>query len=136
MLHLLNMAARVALPTNGKDLRNFYVGSVGIRRDNVIVSARNLACVPNAHGGEFKSTPDAHSEVRLIKNKLGKHSEIMAVCRIRRLDGKMAMARPCPSCTNYIRSARVKKVVYSINEHYYGVWDIEQDYDRVIQFRK
>ena len=135
MFNLLQIAAKAALPNHDFDQRNFWVGAAGIRgRDNVIVSARNGACAPNAHGDEFQTTPEAHAEARLIK-KLGKYG-IIAVCRIRKLDGRWAMARPCMTCNTQIRSARARKVIYSINDDYYGIWDIERDEDRILRFRR
>jgi hypothetical protein len=65
-----------------------------------------------------------------LLRKLGKNG-IIYVSRIAKGTGKLAMARPCGICQVRIKSAKVSKVYYSINESQYGVWFPEKDTDKI-----
>jgi tRNA(Arg) A34 adenosine deaminase TadA len=127
MLDMLKLAATVALPTIDSDFKkNFWLGSVGIRRDNVIVSAKNGA-VYSTEVEDYQLMPNAHAEGRLLR-KLGKGG-IVFVARVAKGTRKLAMARPCDICRSRLRAMNIVRVYYTINENQYGVWYVKKDYD-------
>lgn len=105
----LRMASRVSIKGNWR--RKAHIGAIGIRRDGTIVQAWN-GCATDV-------CPSAHAEARLAR-KLDVGSTVY-VARVRRDNGKLAMSKPCPNCERCLRSRGVKKVMYTINEHEYGV---------------
>jgi hypothetical protein len=130
MLKLIEMAGKVALPTNENDQRAFLLGSVGIRRDGTLVSARNGA-VRCLDTDEYQHIPSAHAEWRL-GSKLGKYGTVY-VARVAKSDGNLVMARPCITCQIRLRSLKVERAFYSINPDQYGIYFPMKDYDRVYQ---
>jgi tRNA(Arg) A34 adenosine deaminase TadA len=66
---------------------------------------------------------DIHSELSAINSfpyhlrELPEYNVINV--RIRRLDNSLALARPCPFCTNMLQAFGVRKVLYTTNE---GRW--------------
>ncbi len=129
MLDFLLEAAGLALPTNSADLRSFWLGAIGIRKDGVTVSSRNGAVSFSSSVQMSNVNVNSHAETRLLR-KLGKDGVIF-VSRVLRKDRSLAMARPCPDCQFKIRAHRVKKVYYTINDNQYGIWFPQQDKDRV-----
>lgn len=129
MLPSLVQAAQIAIPNNDSDLRKFWLGAVGIRDDGVTVSAKNGAITYSTSVEYYNLNPHSHAEGRLLR-KLGKNG-VVYVARVSKGDGNMAMARPCHMCQIRLRSAKVKKVYYTINNSQYGVWYPESDTDRV-----
>jgi hypothetical protein len=126
MLKLIEMAAKIALPTNENDERAFWLGSVGIRKDGALVSARNGA-VRCLDSGDYQLIPSSHSEWRLC-SKLGKYGTVF-VARVAKRDGCLAMARPCPTCQIRLRSLKVERAYYSINPFQYGCLFVQEDRD-------
>ena len=115
----LAIAAEVAIRAPEPDHRQYAIGAVGIRRDGVIVSARNLAAaLKNVHAGERNPFPKAHAEYRLIQ-KMGSGGVIF-VCRVTK-DGNLLLARPCKRCMDLCRHRRIERVYYSINNNEFGV---------------
>ena len=110
------MARKAARPQN--DIRGFYIGAVGIRKDGAIVKSRNGPVIMDESVGK-SSYPAAHAEYRLCR-KLDKGA-VVFVCRIRRGDGSFALARPCIDCQRRLTSKGVKKVYYTISDTEYGV---------------
>ena len=127
MIELLKLAGKIALPINETDMRNFWLGAIGVRKDGVIVSSKNGAVQSSNIG--YKAVPQSHAESRLCR-KLGKNG-IIYVSRVSRQTYELAMARPCFNCQKIIRAHNVKKVYYSINKNQYGVWFPEIDFDKV-----
>ncbi len=115
---MLNAAAMAAIQNSERsiDIRTFFLGSVGLRNDGVIVSSRNVASrdVALTH----------HAEARLSR-KLTPNSEVW-VARIRK-NGEWAIARPCESCQNKLRMAGVSRVVYTIGPSEWGVLHLNDD---------
>lgn len=111
--HLLRLAARVAISPNS-DHRNHKLGAIGVRRDGIIVSARNGAQKVNNF---YQHTPQLHAEVRCLR-KMDMGGE-MFIARVLS-DGSLALARPCPSCQVFLRGKKIKKVIYSISDLEYG----------------
>lgn len=106
------MAAAVAIEGRSwYDNRSFMLGAVGLRRDGVLVSARNIAATD--------VTPSAHAEARVVK-KLTCNS-VVWVARVGRARGDWALARPCEKCQNRMKTAGVKKVIYTIAPNEWGV---------------
>lgn len=132
MLNLLKLAGKIAMPTDINDMRNFYLGAIGIRKDGVLVSAKNGA-VQSSDVELYQTIPTSHAECRALR-KMG-YGGILYVSRIAKGNGKLAMARPCETCQVHIRSMRVKKVYYSINSECYGIWDPVTDKDSVFRSR-
>ena len=112
MLQLLRLAGKAANP-NTDHYRTAFVGAVCVRLDGVLVSSRNGSTSSNS-----EKIPSAHAEARIV-NRSG-YGAIIYVARVRR-DGSLAMAKPCSRCEASMRSMRVKKVYYTINETEYGV---------------
>lgn len=131
MLNMLEIAARVALPSSYmNEKRNFVLGAAGKRRDGAIVSSRNGAVI-SSNFDEYRVIPEAHAEFRLLK-KLGK-ADIIYVARVLKKDGNWAMARPCGSCRLRIKAAHIKKVCYTIDANHYGIWHVAEDVDRIYE---
>ena len=84
------------------DPRSYVLGAVGLRRDGLIVVARNVSSseVMTSH----------HAEARLCK-KLTWASEVW-VTRVTR-DGHFAMSKPCVYCMNALLARGVKRIVYT-----------------------
>ena len=128
-IEMLKIAAKCSLPTMNKDPRGFWLGAVGIRDDGAIVYSRNGSAVHDDSSFNYKTVASVHAEGRILK-KLGKGG-VIYVARVSKLTRKLAMARPCGFCQANISAMDVKKVIYSINEFQYGVWDLEADTDKV-----
>ena len=109
---MLLLAANVAADgCSRNDNRSFHLGAVGMRNDGVIVTARNIAATD--------ITPDAHAEARVVK-KLTLDSCVW-VARVGKGTRDWALARPCSSCQRRMKSAGVRKVVYTISPNEWGV---------------
>lgn len=108
---MLFLAAGTALRKD--DRRSFRLGAVGVRNDGTLVASTN--------GPSPYPCADVHAEARLTQ-KLTPGSTVW-VARIRH-DGSMGMAKPCPACERRLRSAGVRKVVYSISDGEHGVLDL------------
>jgi tRNA(Arg) A34 adenosine deaminase TadA len=108
--YFFDLAIKIAYSKN--DGRSFRVGSIGIRKDGVIVGAPNAPC----------PTPErkAHAEYR-VSSKLD-YGATLYVARVLRQDGSAAIARPCPNCQRVLISKNVKKVYYTISPNEYGIW--------------
>ena len=116
---MLKVAAAAALQglERGTDIRTFFLGAVGIRKDGVLVTSRNVASreVALSH----------HAEARLTR-KLTPDSEVW-VARVRK-NGEWAMARPCESCQKRLRTSGVKRVTYTIEPNEWGILDLEESF--------
>ena len=109
IFNFFEIAASTAVSKNDK--RCFLLGAVGIRGDGTIVKALNSTTeCPNRQ---------VHAEFRLSK-KLDSGA-IVYVARIRLIDGKFGIARPCYSCMKVLISKKVKKIYYTISENEFGV---------------
>lgn len=129
MLDMLLLAAKVALPNDYHDARNFWLGCVGIRQDGAIVSGKNGA-VHCTSINEYQLIPNSHAEGRVLR-KLGKGGTIF-VSRVSKINHSLAMAYPCPTCQVRITSFQVNKVYYTINPNQYGIWSVKKDLHRVV----
>lgn len=131
MLPILIAASRIAMPKNGNDQRNFWLGSIGIRNDGVSVSAKNGASVFSASVETYHLNPNSHAEGRVLR-KLGKHG-IVYVARVSRKDHSLAMARPCSMCQIRLRAFNVRKVFYTIDDHHFGIWCPKSGTDKIVE---
>jgi tRNA(Arg) A34 adenosine deaminase TadA len=106
------LAAKIAY---GKDeTRSFLLSAIGVRADGSIVKAINSpSSEPNRQ---------AHAEWKLSR-KLDTGSTVF-VCRVRLLDGKKAMARPCHSCLKVLRSRGVSRVYFTTGHHTWQYIDL------------
>jgi len=112
---MLSLAASVAGEGNTRpDNRSFLLGAVGMRRDGVIVSSRNIAATD--------VTPEAHAEARVVKKLT--HDSIVWVARVGRGTGHWALARPCDKCKRRMKVAGVRKVVYTIAPNEWGIMQL------------
>lgn len=113
---MLKAAAEAALQNSETcmDIRSFFLGSVGLRNDGVIVSSRNVAArdVALTH----------HAEARLSR-KLTPQSEVW-VARVRK-NGEWAMSRPCKSCQIKLKKAGVDRVVYTLGPNEWGTLEFK-----------
>ena len=107
----MNLAARIS--SKGNRYRRAYVGAVGIRSDGATVTSYN-GCV-----GYQK--PELHAEARLTK-KLD-FGAVVYVARIRRDNGSLCLARPCPDCFLILKHHKVRRVIYSISDWCFGTID-------------
>ncbi len=92
------------------DKRTFFIGTVGIRRDDKVVSAYN--------GNQRYPDPKHHAEFRLSR-KLTPGS-VVYVSRTR-CDGTWALAKPCKDCHVRLVNFGIERVYYTIGEKEYGV---------------
>jgi tRNA(Arg) A34 adenosine deaminase TadA len=128
MIEMIRLAAVVAMPADKMDRRNFYLGCIGIRRDGVLVSAKNGATEYFDTVPYYNLIPNSHAEGRCLR-KLGKGGTLY-VARVLKGNGSLGLSAPCGMCAIRIASYKVKKVFYSINDFQYGVWDVERDIHR------
>lgn len=127
LAYYFNLAAQVAI--GGDIARNFLIGSVGTRKDGVIVSARNGA-VFSTDTENYKTIPSAHSEFRIC-SKLTPGS-IVYVARVSRVNGGkrkdgsplFAMSKPCDTCRMRLISVGVRKAYFTIDADSWGVMDL------------
>lgn len=130
MLKLIKMAAKIALPNDAAlDRRGFWIGSVGVREDGTIVSAKNAAVEFVGTVENHQLIPNAHSEPRCLR-KMGKRGTLY-VARVLKGSRDLAISRPCCICQPFLRAFQVEKVYYSVNNYQYGVLDVAKDTDRV-----
>lgn len=122
------MAAGVALSNDEDDIRNFWIGAVGIREDGVLVSSRN-GPVFSTEVDNYQLVLTSHAEGRLLR-KLGKYGTIY-VARLKPGTRQLGMARPCGMCQVRIKAFKVDKVYYSINDNQYGIWYPQNDTDTI-----
>jgi len=109
------MAAKVAkYNPNRNDSRSFCLGAVGLRKDGVIVTARNIAAT--------NIIPTHHAEARLVR-KLTSNSTVW-VARVLRSTGEWTLSRPCINCQSLMKVAGVEKVVYTINSNEWGTIEL------------
>lgn len=126
---LLSLAAQVGLPVDANDKRGFWLGSVGIRQDGVLVSARNGDVTASTIVENYIRIPNSHAEGRVLR-KMG-NGGVIYVARISKKDGSYAMARPCVICQNRIYGRKIEKVYYTIDQNHYGLWFPKTDIDRI-----
>lgn len=121
-----------------KDERLFILGTVGLRgSDQKLVKSRNLPVMIDQKymdsRVEHYPFPHKHSEANLCAKLTPK--SVIWNARLRRLDNKMAMARPCKTCEKLLRYAGVEKAYYTISEVEYGVMFLSSKKDdRIYQF--
>lgn len=120
ILSFFEVAARTA--TSKVDKRSFLLGAIGIRNDGVMVRSLNSPT-------ENKNRK-AHAECKLCR-KLDYGAEAVYVVRVRMDNFEFGMARPCMDCRKILKTKRVKRVFYTINQNSYGVWCPATNEERV-----
>lgn len=130
-MDMLIRAAKIALPTYN-DSRAFWLGCVGIREDGAVVASKNGAVKFSTSIENYQLMPSSHAEGRVLR-KLGRNG-IVFVARVSKRDHSLAMSKPCAMCSVRLRAAKVKRVYYTINSEYYGIWNPKDDSDRVVHF--
>lgn len=128
----LLLAANLAVSKIRYDKRNNIFGAVGIRKDGAIVYSIN----GGFHGIFNKKikTSKLHVEDRLI-SKMDMGGEIY-IARILKSNSFLTMARPCKMCQVLLKSRRIKKVYYTINNENYGLFLPLTGEDKLFSFRK
>lgn len=121
---MLVLAAKKALPKDKNDPRSFWIGCIAIRKDGVKISSRNGA-VHSTTTVNYQLIPSSHAEGRIVK-KIDKGATLY-ISRVLRRDGSYAMAKPCPMCSITIKSHKVKKVFFTIDNLHFGVWNVADD---------
>lgn len=96
-----------------KDDRNYFLGAVGVRSDDVVVFAAN--------GAPKFPEPKHHAEYRLSR-KLTANSSVYVARTL--ADGLWANARPCDSCLVRLINIGVSKIYYTISYEEYGVMEL------------
>jgi tRNA(Arg) A34 adenosine deaminase TadA len=127
---MLALAAQVGLPSDHSDLRGFWIGCVGIRKDGVLVSSKNGA-VFSTSIENYQLIPSSHAEGRVLR-KVG-YGATLFVGRVSRKDGILAMARPCAMCSVRLSSFKVEKAYYTIDPFHYGVFYPRTGKDRIFR---
>lgn len=84
--------------------RKFLVGAAILRADGATVVSRN-------ERSEYPC-PGAHAEARALR-KAGANPQVVVVVRVRKADGELAMAKPCPDCAARLRAAGAREVWYT-----------------------
>ena len=122
IFNYLEIAGNIAITDFGE--KNFLLGAVGERNDGAIVKAFN--------GRVETPNPSAHAEARLSK-KLDYYATVY-VARIKYIDGKFGMARPCIHCQKALAGKKVDKIYYTINSECYGLLRLDKDTDKIYSF--
>ena len=123
ILNFFEIAAKTA--RSKSDGRAFLLGAVGIRSDGAMVRSLNS---PSENKQRLM-----HAECKLCR-KLD-YGAIVYVARVRLDNYEFAMARPCFDCRKIMRTKRVNKVYYTINNFQYGVLDFQKDTDIIHSVR-
>lgn len=133
MLNLLHQAAQIALPSTDRDHRDYWLGCVGVREDGTTVASKNGAVEFRTSVKSYQLLPTSHAEGRVLR-KLGKGGTIF-VARVSKKDRSLVMARPCGICQVRLRSFKVLKVYYTINDNQYGIWYPHSDTDKICRVK-
>lgn len=121
-------AAKMAVPVIDDDSRAYWLGAVGVRTDGAVVMSRN-GTVFSTVRSNYRIIPGNHAECRVLR-KMSCYG-VLYVSRVSHTY-TLAMSRPCEVCQVKIRSKKISKVYYSINNFQYGVWDPHDDVDFVV----
>jgi tRNA(Arg) A34 adenosine deaminase TadA len=105
-----HLQSALKLCATGDKRRKAFIAAVGLRTDGTLVSSLN--------GCSTEISPSSHAEARLVR-KLGVGATVY-VGRVLRLDGSVAMAKPCVRCENLLRHRGVKRVYYTIGPKEWG----------------
>lgn len=110
------------IATSKSNGRDYIMGAIAIRKDGTKVASANgpammQMIVPGIKQRTFFS--NAHAESRICR-KIDKGS-IVFVIRVGKKDGQFKMAKPCNVCQIMLKSKKVSKVYYTINNLEYGV---------------
>lgn len=97
---LLDLACNISRLKD--DDRNYFLGSIGIRRDGIYVMSQN--------GAPKYPTPEHHCETRLLR-KLGKYGTIYLARSL--ADGTWGNAKPCFCCQIAMKSKKVVRCYYT-----------------------
>ena len=111
IFNYFEIAARTACSKD--DRRSFLLGCVAIRADGCLVKSLNSPT-------EMQNRM-AHAEYKLSR-KLDSGAEVY-VARVRLDNFKFGIARPCKSCMKRLKTMRVRKIYYTIDEFHYGTID-------------
>ena len=128
-----------AMPKNHFDLKkNFWLSAIGIRSDGVEVFSKNQATNVGVFKQEKLKTHQkifcSHAECRVLRKM--DFGGILFVTRIGKDftndDFTFKMARPCELCFQQIKSKKIEKVYYTINNDTYGILLPEKDKDYIL----
>jgi tRNA(Arg) A34 adenosine deaminase TadA len=122
ILSFFEIAARTACSKH--DNRSFLIGAIGIRSDGAMVRSLNSPT-------ENKNRK-AHAECKLSR-KLDYRSEVY-VARVRMDNFEFATARPCVDCQKILKSKKITKIYYTIDNHQYGIFNAMNDTDVIREF--
>lgn len=120
--NLFEIAGETAMSKD--DRRSFVLGAVAIRNDGAMVKALN--------GPTEAPNRSTHAEYR-VSRKMDQGA-VVYVARIRLCNYEFGMSRPCPSCMKVLKSKKVRKIYYTINNQQFGIFDPINDTDRVLEF--
>jgi len=116
-MFLLDIAVNLAAHDDNVR-KQFYVACVSKRRDGAIVVSVNGS-------SRAQPVPSAHAEIRALK-KSGSDS-VLYVARVLRDKKTLAIAKPCKKCQAAIRNKRVLQVFFTVDDEFYGVWNVKKD---------
>lgn len=122
IFNFFEVAARTAISKD--DRRAYLLGAIGIRGDGVMVRSLNSPTeIPNRK---------AHAECKLCR-KLDYHADVY-IARVRLDNYKFAMARSCSNCLKILKTKKVNRIFYTIDENQYGVLDLSNNKEKICQF--
>lgn len=103
----LSTAAKAALSSDYK----FRMAAI------VVKSGRVLSISTNYHKRSRTTPPNrwsTHAEIRALRNASDTKDSTLYIARLAK-DGSYATARPCAWCMEHIITAKINRVVYTIN---------------------
>jgi len=104
------LAAEEAVKNRAFHTRNHQLGCVAVRGDGAMVKASN--------GPTPVPTREMHAEYRVSKKM--DYDATVYVVRVLK-DGSYGMAMPCADCLKAMKSKRVKRIYFTIDNDNYGV---------------
>ena len=122
IFNFFEIAAKIAV--SKEDCRSFLLGAIAIRNDGAMVKALNSPT-------EYKNRM-VHAECKLCR-KIDHNAEVY-VARVRLIDYKFGMAKPCFACQKILKTKKVNKVYYTINQTHYGIWFPQKNLDKICEF--
>ena len=124
--HMFELAKSESLLSDYKGYSNVKIGCVVSYNGSIIARGHNTDKTSTIQS-RYNCLRYAESPTRYFAAK--GHAEILALTKIKYLDidfskvkvfvyretknGKPAMARPCPSCTGFIKELGIKKIYYT-----------------------
>jgi deoxycytidylate deaminase len=150
MCKYLKLAEKCALENDFDPALNFRLAAVLVKGGQIIATGYNKRSTnsfvehyADKLRGKRQYCLSTHAELDAIckaRIKMDISGSKIYVCRIRKADDQVAMARPCPICETALSNYGVKRAFYTITGNDYGVMKPQNqiinayenyDYDKV-----